>query len=138
MNNTETVTENKKLTKQDFYNTIFEAKGKEAKKELLKDLSNTAKMMLELDPDAGINVNDVIVNKMYKNAEHQEFSTFKGWKEKGFQVKKGSKSFFIWSKPRNANKKEEVKKEDSKDKDEYKFFGIAYLFSNAQVEEIKA
>ena len=35
-------------------------------------------------------------------------------------------------------KKEEVKKEDSKDKDEYKFFGIAYLFSNAQVEEIKA
>lgn len=129
MNNSETVTENKKLTKEDFYNTIFEAKGKEAKKELLKDLSNTAKLMLEMNPAAGTNVNDVIVNKMYKSEEHQEFSTYKGWQEKGFQVKKGSKSFFIWSKPRNANKKE-----DAKEKDEYKFFGIAYLYSNAQIE----
>ena len=91
-------------------------------------------MMLEMNPDAGKNLNDVILNKMYKNTEHTEFSTFKGWKEKGFKVKKGSKSFFIWSKPRKVEKK----KEGTDEKDEFNMFGIAYLFSNSQVEPLKA
>lgn len=118
------------LTKEDFYNSIFTVKGREEKRDLLKQLSSTAKMMLELNPDAGENVNDVILNKMYKGEEHQEFNTFKGWKEKGFKVVKGSKAFFIWSKPRKVEKK----KEGTDEKDEFKMFGIAHLFSNAQVE----
>lgn len=120
----------KKITKEDFYNTVFTADGREEKRNLLKQLSQTAKMMLEMNPDAGENVNDVILNKMYKGKEHQEFNTFKGWQEKGFKVLKGSKAFFIWSKPRKVEKK----KAGTEEKDEFKMFGIAYLFSNSQVE----
>jgi len=130
----EIVTE-KKLTKEEFYQTIFTAKGMEQKRNILKDLSTTAKLMLELDPDSGNNVNDVILNKMYKSNQHNEFNTFKGWKEKGFKVMTGQKAFFIWSKPRKVEKKNEDKESG---KDEYKMFGIAHLFSNSQVESLKA
>ncbi|MDE3744074.1 ArdC family protein [Maribacter polysaccharolyticus] len=130
----ETTQEKKTMTKEDFYQKIFSAEGKDAKRALLKDLSNTAKLMLEMDPDAGDGVNDVILNKMYKGHEHEEFHTFNGWKELGFQVKKGSKSFFIWSKPRKVERKNEEKESG---KDEFKMFGLAYLFSNAQVEPLK-
>jgi hypothetical protein len=127
-------TETKTLTKEDFYTTIFSAQGRDAKKNLLIDLSNSAKLILEMNPDAGINVNDVIINRMYKSNEHQEFNTFKGWQEKGFTVKKGSKSFFIWSKPRKADKSKKEENAQKEEKNQYKFFGIAYLFSNSQVE----
>ena len=65
-------------------------------------------------------------------AEHSEFNTFKGWMEKGQIVKKGSKAFFIWSKPRKVQKKQAEQGE----KDEFKMYGIAHLFSNAQVEPL--
>lgn len=127
--------ESPKLTKADFYERIFSAKGMEEKRDLLKQLSESAKMMMEMDPDIGDRVNDVILNKMYKNELHEKFNTFKGWKEKGMIVKKGSKAFFIWSKPRKVQKKKE--KEEGQ-KDEYKMYGIAHLFSNDQVEPITA
>lgn len=119
-------------SKEEFYNIVFSTEGREEKKNLLKTLSKTAKMILEKNPDAGENVNDVILNVMYKSEEHTEFNTFKKWKEKGYKVKKGSKSFFIWSKPRKVEKK----KEQTNEKEEFNMFGIAYLFSNAQVELI--
>ena len=121
------------INKDDFYEKIFSAKGMEEKRELLKDLSNTAKMMMELNPDIGDRVNDVILNSMYKSVEHTEFNTFKGWKEKGQMVKKGSRAFFIWSKPRKVEKKKE---NEEGEKDEFKMYGIAHLFSNAQVEPL--
>lgn len=127
-------TEKQQLSKEDFYNRIFEVQNIEEKRTLLKQLSETAKMMMELNPDVGQGVNDVILNTMYKNEQHQEFSTFKGWKEKGFMVTKGSKAFFIWSAPRKVTKKNEEKESG---KDEYKMYGIAHLFSNAQVEPLK-
>jgi len=71
---------------------------------------------------------------MYKSSEHNEFNTFKGWKEKGFMVKPGMKAFFIWSKPRKVENK---RKEEEGEKDEFKMYGIAHLFSNAQVEPLK-
>ena len=128
-----TLQESPKLTKADFYERIFSAKGMEEKRDLLKQLSESAKMMMEMDPDIGDRVNDVILNKMYKSKLHKEFNTFKGWKEKGQIVKKGSKAFFIWSKPRKVQKKKE---NGEGEKDEYKMYGIAHLFSNAQVEPI--
>lgn len=121
------------LTKEDFYERIFSVEGMQQKRELLKQLSETAKMMMELNPDVGDGVNDVILNTMYKSAEHIEFNTFKGWKEKDMVVKKGSKAFFIWSKPRKVEKK---KDDQEGEKDEFKMYGIAHLFSNAQVEPI--
>ncbi len=128
-----------KMTKTEFYNMVFSAKGREQKRTLLKDLSNTAKMLLDANPDLGDTVNDVILNVMYKSKEHATFHSFKQWKEKGFSVKKGSKCFFIWSKPIRAKKKDaDVKETKDDDKNTFKMFGIATLFSNAQVEPLKA
>lgn len=135
MTNLTTIEDNtKQLTKEGFYNTIFSANGREEKKQLLKDFSNTAKMILEMNPSAGETINEVIINCMYKNETHKEFNTFKKWKEKGFKVVKGSKSFFIWSKPRTVTKKSS---EEDGEKEEFQMFGVAYLFSNAQVKKIE-
>lgn len=130
--NTEETTKTE-LSKEDFYKTIFSAKGMTEKRELLKQMSVSAKIMLEMEPDAADNVNDFILNKMYKNEMHQTFNTFKNWKEKGFSVIEGSKAFFIWSRPRKVTKK---KNEDGEKVDEFKMYGIAHLFSNAQVKPI--
>mgnify|MGYP003636570141 FL=1 len=120
------------LTKDAFYKRIFSVEGMDEKRALLKELSESAKMLMELDPDIGDRVNDVILNTMYASAEHNEFNTFKGWMEKGQMVKKGSKAFFIWSKPRKVQNKQAEQGE----KDEFKMYAIAHLFSNAQVEPL--
>ena len=123
--------------KKDIYTRVFSASGKEEKKDILKDLSKTAKTAISLNPDlTESTVNGFILNLMYKNEVHTEFNTFKGWKEKGFKVSKGSKAFFIWSKPKKASKTVETENEGETKEKEYKFFGIANLFSNAQVEPI--
>lgn len=63
-----------------------------------------------------------------------EFGTFKSWQEKGYKVKKGSKGYAIWSRPKNELGRE--KKPDApQDEEGAKFFGIAYLFSCEQVEK---
>ena len=114
----------------DIYTTIAQCNSREEKKEVLKQLSQKAKALIQLK-DLDKNVNAVLID-MYTNETHREFNTFKKWKEKGQKVKKGEKGFFVWSKKIKGTEKKE--KEDDKD---FKFFGIAYLFSNAQVEPIK-
>lgn len=86
-------------------------------------------------------INEAIINEFYKDDKNIEFNTFKGWKEKNLIVKKGSKGFSIWSKPiknkkENAESKQDVKQET--EENGRKFFGMAYLFSNAQVEPLNA
>lgn len=129
-----TTAQQPKLTKADFYNKIFSVRGMEEKRSLLKQLSESAKMLMELNPDVGDSINDVLLGTMYKSEEHNQFNTFKGWIEKGQMVKKGSKAFFIWSKPRKVQKNKE---DQEGEKDAYKMYGIAHLFSNAQVEPLK-
>lgn len=130
-------TKKETLTKEDFYNKIFAASGMKEKRSILKDLSATAKTMLEFNPNIEeIRVNEVILNHMYKGEKHHTFNTFKGWKELGFMVKKGSKAFFIWSTPRKVTKKNENPSPKENDEKQYKMFGIAHLFSNEQVEPL--
>lgn len=52
----------------------------------------------------------------------------------GKVVKKGEKALLLWGEPRNGGKQE---KEEGKDDDEYKFFPLAYVFSQLQVEPLK-
>ncbi len=84
-------------------------------------------------------VNDAIMETMYKSREHRTFNSFMGWKQYGKKVKKGEKAFLLWSKPKNIAKdqKPEEETEESTQDDMYKYYGIAYLFSNAQVEDIE-
>jgi hypothetical protein len=60
--------------------------------------------------------------------------TFKMWKDKGYKVVKGSKSFKFWSKPIKAKKKEAEGEETKETK--YKFFNVAHVFTSEQVEKI--
>lgn len=110
---------------------VFNCKDRNEKKELLKSLSKTAKKLIETQ-QLDKNVNAVLID-FYTNEVHQEFKTFKGWMQEKKKVKKGEKGFFVWSKKLKAKDQTEGAEEDK----EFKFFGIAYLFSNAQVEEIK-
>ena len=109
------------------------------KKELLIKLSNLVCPLVESgDFDT---VNEAVIETFYKKDEHQEFATLFGWREKGFKVKKGSISFPVWSKPLKGKKKEgeNAPVQESKENEKtYKFFSLAHLFSNAQVEPFKA
>ncbi len=125
-------------TKEQFYSMIFDCSGIQEKRELLKELSEVAKVRMEMGATQETKVNDVLI-EMFSNDTHQNFNTFQGWKKQGFKVKKGEKGFFIWSNPLKANKTTENKKEEiSKDEKDstFKFFGLAHIFSNAQVEPL--
>lgn len=115
---------------KDLYQKIFSCSSRDEKKELLKFLSVKAKEIIELEA-LDTNVNEVLID-MYRNELHQEFNTFKNWIKKGYKVKKGEKGFFVWSKKLQGTEKAEKPEDDDK---EFKFYGIAYIFSNAQVEK---
>ena len=93
-------------------------------------MSKTAKQIVKAT-DGEKTVNEILI-EWYTNEKHEEFHTFWDWKKLGYKVKKGARAFFIWSKKRKAKEKQE-----DKDEEEYSFYGIAYLFSNAQVEPSK-
>jgi len=116
---------------QSIHSSIFACETREQKKQLLKLLSLDAKETIELSAEPRT-VNSVLI-EMYKNEEHQEFNNFHQWLKLGFKVKKGSKAFFVWSKKRVGTEKAE----NSDEEREFKFFTLAYLFSNAQVEPLK-
>lgn len=79
-------------------------------------------------------VNEVLLNIFYQEEEggELEFSTYKGWKEKGYQVRKGEKSFAIWGKPRKAQKVNAETSEEEK----YKYWPMAFLFRADQVDKV--
>ena len=93
-------------------------------------------------------INDILIDVFYTNAENSTFHSFNGWIDEGYKVKKGSKGFPIWGKKRSATAKEaepetvptpktEPKDTTTETEKKYKFWPIAYIFSNAQVEPIK-
>jgi hypothetical protein len=116
---------------ENIYEKVFGCKDRTEKKQLLKLLSQKAKKVQELEEEER-NINSILID-FYTNETHTEFKTFKGWLAEKKKVKKGEKGFFVWSKKLKAADKTEGAEEDK----EFKFFGIAYLFSNAQVEEFK-
>ena len=121
--------------KNNIYDIIFNCQDRKEKKQVLIQFSKLIKLKMETGDIEKNTINESLID-MYSNEKHQEFYTFKDWKKKGYKVKKGSKAFFVWSKPIKATKKNEKKEMDEKTEDKYKFFGIAYLFSNNQVESL--
>lgn len=74
------------------------------------------------------NLNEALIKVAYKSEAHQEFKTFNQWKREGFTIIKGSKAFAVWAQPvKGSRAKEGASPED------YEFFPVCYLFSNAQV-----
>jgi hypothetical protein len=105
-----------------------------AKREALKQRSAIAAKMVKAQPEKFSSVNDALVF-MYNEEGHTEIHSFKKWMEKGYIVRKGEKALLLWGEPKKALKQE--KQTDSNDKDEFKFFPLAYVFSQKQVEPMK-
>ncbi len=82
------------------------------------------------------NINEGIIEMFYRNTENREFNTYNGWKEAGYQVKKGSKAFHIWSRPLDVLEKEK-NPEAVTDEEQGRYFPVAFIFSNAQVRKIE-
>lgn len=105
----------------------------EQARELKQHLINKAPTLEQATLIDEMRVNDIIINHFYTDDENKEFHSYKGWQELGYQVKKGSKSFVIWGRKRqNIDDKQAATEE----KDQYKFFPLAFIFSNNQVEPI--
>lgn len=113
------------------------------KREYLRKLSEKARIIKELNTQEAespeqaalweeMRINDIIIKEFYTKDGNVEFHLYKQWKELGYQVKKGSKAFVIWGRKRKGQKPIENAKGE---KDEFKFYPLAYLFSNKQVEK---
>jgi len=100
-----------------------------AKRKELSALSQLIKQQIEIGDLEAETVNEGLI-ETYSDGEEVEFNTFHQWKDKGFKIKKGSKAFLVWGKPR------QVPVPDSDDEDdEFKFWPLCYLFSEEQVEQ---
>lgn len=96
----------------------------------LKELSKAAAELVKQQKAAS--VNDALV-LIYAMQGHDEVHSFNQWKELGYVVKKGEKALLLWGEPRKGLKQE---KQQDNEKDEFKFFPLAYVFSNKQVEPL--
>ena len=86
-------------------------------------------------------VNEAVTDMFYCRDGHEEFYTFAQWLDYGKCVKKGEKAFVVWSSPRQGkrNKTAEANASPAESEDplnKYEFFGLCYLFSNLQVDDL--
>ncbi|MDL5051508.1 ArdC-like ssDNA-binding domain-containing protein [Oscillatoria amoena NRMC-F 0135] len=102
-------------------------------RERLKLLSLEVKDLVE--DETFYTINDAIVETLYKDETHREFKSYRQWKKEGKQVRKGEKAFLLWARPKQIQKPiAEAPPENLEEM--IKYFPIAYLFSNAQVDPI--
>lgn len=110
----------------------------QAKRADLIALSKSVKRAMESGqfPDAE-KVNDAIIATYQAQTGQTDFRSFAGWREEGFQVKKGEHGFPVWGKPRAA-KAGESEGESGGDEEarKYRLFPIAHLFHAGQVEPL--
>lgn len=105
---------------------------RDARRKALINLSLKARALREeCEELAELTINDIVLEHFYTDEENFEFKLLRDWNKEGFQVKKGARAFTIWGKKRKATKAAE---QEGGEDQEYKFFPLAYLFSNAQVE----
>ena len=102
------------------------------KRDALKEMSRAVKMAI--DQGAEFNtINEGLV-ALYREQGHTELHSFNQWLSKGFAVRKGERALLLWGEPRQAGK---VEKPEGENEDEYKFFPLAYVFSQKQVDPVK-
>lgn len=111
-------------------------KAKENREELIL-LSNNLKDLV----DNGVyeNMNKALISYYKQTYNLTSLKGFEQWNSEGFIIKKGSKGYKIWGKPRNFTDKQtdKDKTEEQTDKNEPYFYPIAYLFSEKQVVKSK-
>lgn len=109
---------------------------RDARRKALINLSLKARAMREESEElADLTINDIVIGHFYTDEENFDFKLLRDWNKEGFQVKKGARAFTVWGKKRKGTKAAEQEGDEDQ---EYKFFPLAYLFSNAQVERKEA
>lgn len=104
------------------------------KRQALKALSKEVMQFIEQEQAATVNEALVI---HYAQQGHTNLHSFRGWLTEGKVVKKGEKALLLWGEPRQGGKIEKEKPQPgSQDDDDYKFFPLAYVFSEKQVEPL--
>lgn len=83
---------------------------------------------------SSLRINDIIAEWYKKESGAKTLKTFSQWKSEGYNIKRGSKSFILWSKKKSVTKTSETNTQPSEE-EAYEFFPIAYLFSDLQVEK---
>ena len=104
-------------------------------RENLKLLSLEVKDLVE--DGTFFTINDAIMETLYKDEANKEFKSYRQWKKDGYQVNKGEKAYLLWAKPKQIQKPIEEGKSNEDLDEMLKYFPIAYLFSNAQVDSIE-
>jgi hypothetical protein len=97
------------------------------KRKTLISLSNAIRQLVDEGIFEGVNEG---IKASYAEEGHTELNTFKGWKEAGQQVCKGSEALLIWGSPRKTEQGEEDEDQATK------FWPVCYLFSNLQIQSI--
>lgn len=95
-------------------------------------MSVCAPFMAAVESGDAETVNEGII-KMYREQypDIKDFKTFKQWKAAGFNIKKGSTAFLVWGRPKS------IKQTQDDSEKAFKFFPLAYLFSDLQVEKME-
>lgn len=83
-----------------------------------------------------LTINDAIVETLYKSDAHRQFKSYQQWRKEGYQVQKGEKAFLLWARPKEIQRPIEDGKTAEELDELMKFFPLAYLFSNAQVDPV--
>ncbi len=77
------------------------------------------------------NVNEAIMAS-YTDEANIIFKPMPIWNKEGYQIKKGSKAFAIWGRPRK-NTGIALEQSPTIEEGQYSFYPVCYIFSNDQV-----
>ena len=141
MNNLNLCTTNFKTMKHD---ETKKAIARERRKQL-SELSHQLKIanIMLLQMDASITINDLLIRYYEKQAGAPlDLNTYEQWRERGYQVRKGSVSFMVWGKPLKHQRTEKptdpaTDTDTEKDQNE-DFFPVCHLFDKSQCYALKA
>ena len=116
-----------------------------ARRKQLSELSQKLKLanLMVMQMDASITVNDLLIRYYEKQAGAPlELNTYEQWRERGYQVRKGSVSFMVWGKPlkhqRDNEKATETTDNDTEKDPNEDFFPVCHLFDKSQCYALKA
>jgi hypothetical protein len=97
----------------------------------LKELSQPLRMLMKEGEIANINEG---LKDIYKNGGHNTLNTLNQWNKQGKQVKKGEKALLLWARPKHV----ERINEETTEVDDFDYWPICYVFSDAQVKDRRA
>ena len=96
------------------------------KRQALIDLSAIARQLIQAGQAE--TVNQALI-ELYSGGRDIKFNTLRQWNELGKKIKKGSKAFAVWARPKKVHKPEPNNDE------EMRYFPMCFLFSEEQVED---